>query len=315
MASINWETLWTDPAPPLEAGLVKKEEWRNNGAAHEQDEDEWEGRWGDVGAVWNTLIGEDHEGEVSGSAGRDGGGGSGEGTNGLTTDRYTGRGRAYLKDDVNDDGLRWAEDAEGPELERFRMKGTNILMRCEEGDEEAEVVAVYHGHTEKQISDESPQGILVLTGDSSDSAGRIDLTPTTLPLPIPIPDTPSNGPPFSSSSSSALALASTSASDSGSGSGTVSSDASLVEPKRVQQDGKPSSQSTQLTADDHLILQVARMSLGANAAVETRVENEVGSGGGGEVRGRDRTLTPVQGNILYARNSDWCAYLPFEHAN
>lgn len=43
-ASIDWKTLWTAPAPPLEAGLVKK------------DPKAAEGRWDDVGAAWDDLV-------------------------------------------------------------------------------------------------------------------------------------------------------------------------------------------------------------------------------------------------------------------
>ena len=43
-ASIDWKTLWSAPAPPLEAGLVKK------------DPKAAEGRWDDVGAAWDDLV-------------------------------------------------------------------------------------------------------------------------------------------------------------------------------------------------------------------------------------------------------------------
>lgn len=44
--SINWKTLWTDPAPPLESGLVKKEHPLSQG------EDK---NWEDVGASWDEI--------------------------------------------------------------------------------------------------------------------------------------------------------------------------------------------------------------------------------------------------------------------
>lgn len=47
-ASINWETLWTDPPPVLEPGLVKREQPPSMG--HDQD-------WDDVGAAWDDLVG------------------------------------------------------------------------------------------------------------------------------------------------------------------------------------------------------------------------------------------------------------------
>jgi 3-phosphoinositide dependent protein kinase-1 len=46
-ASINWETLWTDPAPPLEPGLVKRE----HPLASRGDHD-----WEDVGSAWDDLV-------------------------------------------------------------------------------------------------------------------------------------------------------------------------------------------------------------------------------------------------------------------
>ncbi|KAH7888305.1 kinase-like protein [Phlebopus sp. FC_14] len=46
LAPINWETLWTDPAPPLEPGLVKKE--------HPTDGDK---QWEDVGETWDAVVG------------------------------------------------------------------------------------------------------------------------------------------------------------------------------------------------------------------------------------------------------------------
>ncbi|KAF9814584.1 hypothetical protein IEO21_05042 [Rhodonia placenta] len=47
--SINWATLWTDPVPPLEPGLVKKAE--NAGANNVRN-------WEDVGAEWDQLVGD-----------------------------------------------------------------------------------------------------------------------------------------------------------------------------------------------------------------------------------------------------------------
>lgn len=43
-SSIDWKALWTAPAPALEAGLVKR------------DPKAAEGRWDDVGAVWDELV-------------------------------------------------------------------------------------------------------------------------------------------------------------------------------------------------------------------------------------------------------------------
>ncbi|KAF8170219.1 kinase-like domain-containing protein [Mycena galopus ATCC 62051] len=46
-ASIAWTSLWTDPAPPIEAGLVKKE----HPLAQGEDRN-----WEDVGAAWDELV-------------------------------------------------------------------------------------------------------------------------------------------------------------------------------------------------------------------------------------------------------------------
>lgn len=54
-ASVSWDTLWTDLAPALEAGLVKKELMAN----------EAEGRWDDVGEAWDRLV----EGNTDAGAG------------------------------------------------------------------------------------------------------------------------------------------------------------------------------------------------------------------------------------------------------
>lgn len=48
-ASINWDTLWIDPPPVLEPGLVKRD--MPLAMKHEQD-------WDDVGVTWDNLVGE-----------------------------------------------------------------------------------------------------------------------------------------------------------------------------------------------------------------------------------------------------------------
>ncbi|KAG2037006.1 kinase-like domain-containing protein [Suillus americanus] len=84
-ASVSWETLWTDTAPSLEAGLVKKEV---------SVADEVEGaQWDDVGEMWDRLVG--------GNA--DVGSGSGEGG-------------------ASGDGMGWAGDSEGTMLHSFKTR-------------------------------------------------------------------------------------------------------------------------------------------------------------------------------------------------
>ncbi|KAH8093861.1 kinase-like protein [Cristinia sonorae] len=47
-ASINWATLWSDPAPPFEAGMVKKEPRATNGHKN--------GKWDEVVKAWDDML-------------------------------------------------------------------------------------------------------------------------------------------------------------------------------------------------------------------------------------------------------------------
>ncbi|KAL0580335.1 serine/threonine protein kinase [Marasmius crinis-equi] len=47
LSGIDWENLWTGPAPPLEAGLVKREHPLAQGTDH---------NWEDVGATWDAML-------------------------------------------------------------------------------------------------------------------------------------------------------------------------------------------------------------------------------------------------------------------
>ncbi|KAI0036871.1 kinase-like domain-containing protein [Vararia minispora EC-137] len=83
-APINWPTLWTDPAPPLETGLVRRE-GPPAGVGVGSD-------WDDVGQAWDDLVGESSdEGESPGGAG---------------------------------DGIGWAPDAQGAEYALFGARAT-----------------------------------------------------------------------------------------------------------------------------------------------------------------------------------------------
>lgn len=83
--SIRWDTLWDDPAPPLETGLVRREP---------APVDEWD----DVGATWDELVGgpdaSDDEDEDDGSS---------EGPHAHAHVRLRAPG---------DDGIEWAPDAQ-----------------------------------------------------------------------------------------------------------------------------------------------------------------------------------------------------------
>lgn len=55
-SGIDWKTLWTAPAPPLESGLVKKEQKEGRASA----------QWDDMGAMWDELVdGGREEDEIS----------------------------------------------------------------------------------------------------------------------------------------------------------------------------------------------------------------------------------------------------------
>lgn len=86
-ASTRWETLWDDPAPPLETGLVRREP---------APVDEWD----DVGAAWDELVsgpdGSEDEDEDDGSV-------KGSHLNGHSHARSRAPG---------DDGIEWAPDAQ-----------------------------------------------------------------------------------------------------------------------------------------------------------------------------------------------------------
>ncbi|KAF8494664.1 kinase-like protein [Russula emetica] len=88
-ASIRWETLWDDPAPPLETGLVRRES---------APVDEWD----DVGAAWDELVsgpdGSEDEDEDDASV---------EGSHPHGNAHAHSRARA-----PGDDGIEWAPDAQ-----------------------------------------------------------------------------------------------------------------------------------------------------------------------------------------------------------
>ncbi|KAG0704689.1 kinase-like protein [Suillus ampliporus] len=86
-ASVSWDTLWTDPAPLLEAGLVKKE--------LPIADDVEGGRWDDVGEMWDRLVGGNVDAGWSAS----------------------GDGR-----EASGDGMGWVEDGEGTKLDSFKTR-------------------------------------------------------------------------------------------------------------------------------------------------------------------------------------------------
>ena len=88
-ASIRWETLWDDPAPPLETGLVRRES---------APVDEWD----DVGAAWDELV-----------SGPDGSEDEDEDDASVKGPHPNGSAHAHARSRApGDDGIEWAPDAQ-----------------------------------------------------------------------------------------------------------------------------------------------------------------------------------------------------------
>lgn len=90
-ASTRWETLWDDPAPPLETGLVKRES---------APVDEWD----DVGATWDELV-----------SGPDGSEDEDEDEDDANVESSHPHGNAHTharSRAPGDDGIEWAPDAQ-----------------------------------------------------------------------------------------------------------------------------------------------------------------------------------------------------------
>lgn len=59
LSSIKWATLWTDPAPPLEPGL-----WKKEARALDSSQQDGINAWEDLGAAWDDLVdGDELEGD------------------------------------------------------------------------------------------------------------------------------------------------------------------------------------------------------------------------------------------------------------
>ncbi|KAF8441736.1 kinase-like domain-containing protein [Boletus edulis BED1] len=222
LASINWNTLWTDPPPPLDPGLVKKEPQNHTGLLDVED-----ARWNDVGARWDALVGTGDDDDV----------GETEGTM-VNDNRVT-----LAHPPVDHDGIVWAGDAQGAEFERYKLT-TGMFKRASRIVEEVGPTGEVPDYT---LTTENG-GAHVESGPTAtanetkevDKDTTIPPTSTSLsiptPTPIPIPSNPHNGNPP--------------------GSGNNSSDGSLVDK--------------------------------SNVAVAIAVQELE--------RGRNRALTPVQGN-------------------
>ena len=88
-ASIRWDTLWDDPAPPLETGLVRREPALV---------DEWD----DVGATWDELV-----------SGPDGSGDEDEDDESIGGYRHHGNAHTHARARLpGDDGIEWAPSAQ-----------------------------------------------------------------------------------------------------------------------------------------------------------------------------------------------------------
>jgi 3-phosphoinositide dependent protein kinase-1 len=88
-ARIHWDTLWDDPAPPLETGLVRREP---------APVDEWD----DVGAAWDELV-----------SGPDGSDDEDEDDEGVEGSHPNGNSHTHARSRASgDDGIEWAPDAQ-----------------------------------------------------------------------------------------------------------------------------------------------------------------------------------------------------------
>jgi 3-phosphoinositide dependent protein kinase-1 len=236
LASINWNTLWTDPAPPLEPGLVKKEP---TGLLDVDGED---ARWVDVGAKWDALVGtEDLDaGETDGTMVR------------------PSRGVAVHEGHppVDGEGIGWAEDAYGPEFERYKLKDTSTFKRASRISEEVGPMGELPDYTLTTANGSAH----VESSPSTESANANEINGMAMVAKEAVRESPLNTtiPPTSTLSSAYITIPtpSTPQSANAPGSGTSSSDGSLVDKSSVM-------------------------------AVISVQELE---------RGRNRALTPVQGN-------------------
>lgn len=102
-ASINWETLWSEPAPPLEPGLVRREDLGS------------ERKWEDVGAAWDALVGGKAESRSSSALDSDDDEDEEDEEGGASEDNKEGK-RVRI---VGEDGIEWARDAHGTEFGLF----------------------------------------------------------------------------------------------------------------------------------------------------------------------------------------------------
>ena len=88
-ACVRWDTLWDDPAPPLETGLVRRES---------APVDEWD----DVGAAWDELV-----------SGPDGSEYEDEDDTSVEGPHPNGKAHAHARSRApGDDGIEWAPDAQ-----------------------------------------------------------------------------------------------------------------------------------------------------------------------------------------------------------
>jgi 3-phosphoinositide dependent protein kinase-1 len=270
LASINWETLWTDPAPPLEPGLVKKPPRQAHEGGGLWDTEEDDGRWGDVGAKWDALVGEDGDIDVDERGGT------------VVNGREPVEGKVRADEEavrVDRDGIGWAGDAEGSEFERYRLRGAYPLKRTSRIVEEVgpiDEVASYTLRVDESTEDTSQASSLGNTkendekeavGMDKEQASENDQTKDATRTPSPPILTLT-----STSTSTPISIPLLPILNNAPGSGTSSSDGSLVD-KTVAALGLPAA----LPA----------------AAAEPK-------------RGRNRALTPVQGNL---READWSPLL------
>lgn len=279
LACITWDTLWTDSPPPLESGL--KRNVVPVGSVDSSDAGDgvdFRSQWGNMGAQWDAL--------VDGSE--------------------------------DTDGLSWAADAEGPEYERSRRRAGQLLMRCDEGDEETEAGAVLrtlylsdhsHGHAGGAAATVAANATSEL-----DIRTEADLTPTMTLVPKSQMKCPQQG-------------------DSEAQTKGVTAPPPIAVPLSSSAPGSGASLGPETNSskenfdekvlDQNLAMEMARSSGVAESDCSRKWDEPVRSGksnvtslfgrttdprsDGERIRGRDPTLTPLQGRILPGSASvDWC---------
>ncbi|KAF7792360.1 hypothetical protein EIP86_003396 [Pleurotus ostreatoroseus] len=198
-SSVNWSTLWTDPAPPLEAGLVKKEPLpegaRMNGFSN----------WDDVGAAWDEAIdGARGDDEISWAS--DGEGefrfGSASSSNGSAMREMLAQANGYDRDAVGPMGETRAyapipmPSVEDPESngrdtpQQLKSNGAGHFATSSSSSSGVRFAEAKHeanGDSPPPVEDEPPDSGAEADEDRDKVAATLDIPPALKPAPIEMP--------------------------------------------------------------------------------------------------------------------------------